>query len=159
MKATTYIFAVLIGLFVAGVLQASDRWFTVFGARPLFILVFVACMGMVNRPAWGAGAGFLAGIVEGSLAGANLTQYVTSRALTGFCVAWVRSTDLQFGVILAAIGTLLSTLGANAILMIFAPPADIGSFIRATIFSAMYNGVLAMPLFAVLQHFAKPTKV
>jgi hypothetical protein len=48
------------------------------------------------------------------------------------------------------------TIVAQLILMFFAPPPGIASFLGATIGSAMVNGVLAVPVHALLRRILGP---
>jgi hypothetical protein len=43
------------------------------------------------------------------------------------------------------------TLLAYLLMMVPAPPPEVGRYLRDTIVAAMYNGVLAIPLYALLR--------
>lgn len=129
------------------------------GIRPDFLLAVMCVLGLMTRPASAAWVGLVAGIMHAGIAGANLTHYAASRAIAAFGISLGRDTTFEAGPVFAAIAAVLGTLLAEGIFLLFAPPPNIGSFAQATIGTAIYNGVLAMPLFAVLRRLAIPDKV
>ena len=118
-------------LYLAAVLQqaAAPRW-SIFGATP---------------------DGFFFGLVQGCLPTANVTHYVVSRTLAGYGIAKANSLRLNPSLGLAFGTAAVATIVAQVIWMFIAAPPDIGGFLGDTIVSAMYNGVLAMPLYALLK--------
>lgn len=126
---------------------------------PDFLLVTSSVLCLTVRPGTGAGTGFLAGLIQGALAGANITHYVVSRAVSGFLLSWSRDSGLEFGTAATSIAVMIATVGARLIFMFFAAPPDIGAFLQATILMALYNGVIAVPTSILLYRWAKPKKV
>lgn len=143
-------------MWIATVLQTSlaDKA-AVWGARPDFVLAFLAPMALLSRPSGGAVLGGLGGLAQGAMAGANVTHYVLSGAATGFGCAAFRLVGLEMGVILGGVVAAIATIVGQLLLMLLAPPPSIPTFLGATIGMAMYNGVLAMPLYALLKRLFK----
>ncbi|MBI3721194.1 MAG: hypothetical protein HY248_01460, partial [Fimbriimonas ginsengisoli] len=136
--------------------QALSFRLVIFGARPDLLLVvgLALCLLMERRQA--AWVGFASGVLMGAMAMANLASYVVSRTLTSYGVSYseeleLRSSPWGAGAVCAA-GTIL----ANLILMFLAPPPLIGPFLGATIRTAVYNGVLAVPVFLLLRRALGP---
>ncbi len=111
---------------------------------------------MYASRAGGAVIGFLTGLMAGAITGANLTQFILSRSVTGFLDAWTKAFGLDLNFVSAAINAFIVTVTAQLILMFFAPPSGIVAFLGATILSATVNGVLAVPVHALLKRMLGP---
>ena len=160
MNALRFWATTLVTIWVANVLnQGVAPHLQVFGVRPDFLFIAAACLSLMARPGVGAVVGALSGFAHAAIVGANLTHYVTSRSIAGFGISLARNTDFTLGPTFAAVSTFLGTLLADFVFLFFAPPPDIASFTQATIGTAIYNGVFAVPLFAVLRRLAMPDKV
>jgi len=160
MTGIGYFFFCLVALLVSAILQYGVAPSMTLGLlSPDFLLVTSAVLCLTVRPSTGAGTGFLAGLIQGALAGANLTHYVLSRAVTGFVLSWSRDSGVEFGTAASAFAVVISTIGSRLIFMFFAAPPDIGTFLQATILMALYNGVIAVPTCVLLYRWAKPKKV
>ena len=144
--------ALALGLWFAAALQQALAYrMVIFGAMPDFILVFLAASSpRLNRvpAAWN---GFAAGVVQGAVAGANLTHYTISRTITSFLLARLPDLRLESGIPLAAATAFFTTLVAQVIFMFLAAPRGILSFLGATMGSALFNGVLVIPVFLVIE--------
>lgn len=130
---------------------------SIFGAAPELTLVVLTCLGMVIRPAFGALAGFLSGVLMGVHAGATIAYYVLTRALCGFGLGRFEEADLPAHV--AAIICAVATLAVQFVMMIFAPAADLGEYVRVTVIQAVLNGILAWPVYAGLHRVYRPKVV
>jgi hypothetical protein len=124
---------------------------------PDFPIVALAATSLiVSRPV-ATIFGFALGIGYGALAGASITHYGVSRVLAGFAGGTIRS--FRFGessLVAAAMGAVL-TLLAYLIFMFLAPPKGIVLFLGDTIRAAVYNGVLTVPVYAVLRRLLPST--
>jgi hypothetical protein len=146
-----------VAIWIAAVLEQSiSPRMSIFGAQPDFLLTVLACLCMFASRIGGALLGFFTGLAAGSITGANLSQFIFSRTITGFADAWSRTMGLDSNVVTAAINAAVVTIASQLILMFFAPPAGIATFVGATIGSAMVNGVLAMPVHALLRRILAP---
>jgi hypothetical protein len=126
-----------------------------FGASPSFLLVTAVVLSLFSRPAGGAFWGFLSGLLFGALSGANLVAYVISRTITGFCVSSTRILGIDVGAILAMVIVFFATIFSSAILIFLAPRPDFANFLGATMISAIYNGVIAVPFYSLLKRSSK----
>lgn len=118
---------------------------------PDFLLVFLTVSSMFQTRLGGALTGGYLGLLQGALATANMTHYVASRAITGFGLGWSNQFRLRPTAVLAAVIAVVGTLIAQTIWMFIAGPSGIGAFVGDTIRTAMYNGVLAMPVYVILK--------
>ena len=147
-------------IWVAAALQESVAWkLAIFGARPEFLLVVLATLCMFTNRLGGTLLGFFTGFAFGAIAGANLTWYVVSRSIAGFLDGWSGGLGLQGNIPLAGLNAFFVTIFAELLLMFFIAPKGIASFVAATIGSAIYNGVLAMPMYMLLRRVLGPQGV
>jgi cell shape-determining protein MreD len=126
------------------------------GASPDFLLIVVAVLGLHCGRRSGAALGFSAGMIEGALAGANLSSYAVTRTIAGFACAYVSSLEFELSVAVAGIVAAMVTILAQISLMFVSPPSAILPFVLATIGSAVVNGVLAMPLHMLIKRLSDP---
>lgn len=136
---------------ILGFHQATSGRFTLVGVAPDFPLVLLSCLALFVTRIEGAIIGFIIGIGTGAVVGANLTQYAVSRTITGFLDSWSRGLGLDSNFLTAAVNGFLVTLIAQIVQMFLAPPSGIAGFLGATIATALVNGVLAVPVFALLR--------
>lgn len=131
--------------------------FSLLGGHPDVILIVIGSFGLISRPAAGAVMGFLSGLLYGGLAGVSMSHYILSLTLVGYLFgigsSWEPSG--RSAAILVALGTIVFRL----VLMFTSPQSEIGSLIQATIFSALYNGVLAWPVYALLRRMFRPRMI
>lgn len=142
---------ILIGYFSAILDQALGPRMVLGGIRPDFYLVGIACASLLAPNPAGIWSGFIGGLLQGMSSGANLFQYVLSRTLTGFAGSRIGGLEIEIGPVLAAVFCALLTLFGQVVLMFVAPPRAIGAFMQDTILTAVYNGVLAIPIYAALR--------
>jgi len=135
----------------AAMQQAWAARFSLGAVSPDYLLVAMGCLTLRMDRRAGTILGFTAGLLEGAIAGANLGAYAVSRTVGGFLAGWITTVEFDSSPIVAFITVAVTTLIAQLLFMFGAPPPQIAPFLLATIGSAMYNGVLAVPLFWVLK--------
>lgn len=157
MSNTRYITCVVLLLWIAAVCQFSVApRIAIFGAGPDFLLAAVACLALFKPRRSGAWVGFAAGVLHGGVAGANLAAYAISRTFAGFLIGWLGMMDLEKSPVVAFFAAATATIIGQLILLFGAPPPAILPFLLATIGTAMYNGVIAVPVFALLRRILNP---
>ena len=144
-------------LWIAGALQmALAPRMGVSGAPPDFPLVALAALALLGERRAGTAVGFVAGLLQGVLAGANLAAYAISRTLLGFGLGWVRFAGLVPNAIVAGLSAFVGTLLAQGMLMFAAHRGPVVPFLAGTLWAAMIDGALAMPLYALLRRSIAP---
>lgn len=147
----------LVVLWVAGGLQRSVAPHLAFGAvTPDFLLVAIGTLALYGSRRSGSIMGFFGGVIQGALAGANMTAYVISRAIMGFAAGSLTALEFEISPLVNAFVVAVGTIGAQFLLMFIAPPASIGPFLLATIGTAVYNGVLAIVYHVLLRRVLNP---
>lgn len=146
-------------LWVAAILQQSlAQRMAIFGCEPNFLLAVLAALSLVSRPAVGGWIGFAAGLTQGALAGANLTHYVISRTIAGFLTSLGSLLDIRLAVGVAGLVCAASTLVAQVAFMFLAPPpgGSLFSYLATSFGTAVYDALLAMPLYALVRRWFGP---
>ncbi|MEQ1823954.1 MAG: rod shape-determining protein MreD [Fimbriimonadaceae bacterium] len=123
------------------------------GVRPDFLLVGTIAFSQIFPRPGSAGIGFLCGLVRGAIVGANLTHYVLSRTLTGFIGSWFRSSQRGQSALQMFITVVIGTFFAHLVFLMTAAPSNVATFLTDTIIAAIYNGVIAMPMYVLLSKF------
>lgn len=159
MRGSLPILVPALALFLAGAIQqAVAIRVAVVGAVPDLVLTVAICTALTSRRAKAAGIGFAGGLIEGALAGANTSAYAISRTLSAFCASWSKALGFELSILAAGVVTFFATILAELTWMFIGLRSGIGGFVAATIGTALYNGVLAMPLFALLRRLAEPPR-
>lgn len=146
-------------LWLAAVLQQglADR-LAIFGVAPNFLLIALGPMALLSRPSVGGTMGFFAGLIQGALAGANLTHYVISRTLAGFLTSLGNQLDIRLALTVAGLACAATTFIAQLILMFLAPPSgSLIAYLFGSLGMALYNGILAIPLYSLLRRWFGPS--
>ncbi len=142
----------IILLWLAGGCQQSVAYqLSLVGATPDFLLVAVVVFSLFADRRTGSIFGFLAGAIQGAVAGGHVSSYVITRTILGFLVGWLTGLEFEGNIVVAFVVTAASTCITQFAFLLLSPRGGILPFLLATIGSAMYNGVLAMPLYALLK--------
>lgn len=157
MRGFSTVLIVVLGFWLAAILQQSlAPRLAIGGGSPDFLILFAFCLSLVSRPGAGALLGLASGAIQGALTGATLAHFVLSRAAIAFGLSYVDQSGVDLGRRTAAVSIGVATLVSQLVLMLLAPPTEIGPYLRATIFTATYNGVLAIPLYGLLRRHFQP---
>lgn len=151
------IFAVVAVLVATVIQQGALNRYTLLGAQVDLPLIVVLGFALISRPAAGAGLGFFSGVLTGALSGATLAHYALSRTVAGFALG-MRSQG-ERSVVSGAIWVAAGSFLAKLVLFLIAPPTAVGPALLATILSAVYNGVVAFPVFALIRRLFRPKVV
>lgn len=146
-------------LWVAGILQSNATALMFLGAKPDFLLTTAVVLSAWSGRRTGATIGFCAGLIHGSIFSSRIGYYIVSRAAACFGVSWSRKLDIELSYWLIGLTVFVSTVFVQAFQLFLPPPQNILRLATDTIFTATYNGVLAMPLYALLKKILDPVKI
>ena len=142
----------ILTLWIAGGLQQAVAFqVSAGGVAPDFLLVAIVSLSLFSLRRNGSVVGFIGGALHGAIAGGHMAAYVITRTLVGLCVGWVTGMEFEGNTAVAAIVTAAATLASQLTFLLMNPHGAILSALLATIGSAVYNGVLAIPLYALLR--------
>ncbi len=119
--------------------------------EPDFLLILAVVLSTLHDPRSGAFFGFVAGAIDGAIVGADMTAMTVTRTVAGFLSGYIGNLDFEVRPVYTALVAAGATILCHVLFAFSAPPPHVGVYARDTIFSALYNGVLAMPLYAAVQ--------
>lgn len=159
MKKVARSLGIIFLFYVSAALEASvSTQAAILGVGPNFLLVVALTCALYLAPATAAAYGFAAGMLLGLISGANLFSYVLSTVIAAYSLAAFQRLEFQVNSVLAAGLVGAGTLIAQLIFMIFAPPSELLVFLGVTLGMAVYNAVLALPLYGLLKPLMNPRK-
>jgi rod shape-determining protein MreD len=158
MKGVGGVIIGLVCLWVGDVLQLGLASHLNYIGSPDFPLIFAFCLGLFTDRRGACLLGFGAGLVSGALTGADITLFVLTRTLIGFLIGWFSTLDLQLNVAVAAFAVIFGSLAVQLLfLFLGGHHGPLTSYLGGTLASSVYNGVIAVPVYALLNKVvAKP---
>lgn len=155
-RARPVILLVLVFWIAAALQQAAAPHMTIAGASPDILLVVALSSAVFFEPVIGAVLGFVAGMLHGGVTGADTASLTVSRTLVSYAAGYVSRLELDVRPWYVALVVFGGTVVSHLLMMIPAPPPEVWPYLRDTIVSAMYNGVLAIPLYAFMRRTLRP---
>lgn len=149
----------LVSLFLAVALQESVApRIALGGALPHFPLILVGVYAFFLSPKWTVLYGAAAGLLYGAAAGIYLFPWVLATSFVGFVLGRLARNEVDgnpaaAGAVVAAI-----TVVVYVLVLFLAPRSAIGPYLLATLGMAIYNGVLAVPVYAITARILPPPK-
>lgn len=160
MKRPGAVLLFAITMLFAAIFQPGMReYLPILGARPDLLLTTAMVGGLLFTPGGGAVAGFFSGALAGWTSGGTLAVFAATRSIVAFGLGFYHGPELKLNGWAALALVALGTLVARLLTMFLAAPADIGYFIRDTLGTAVYNGVLGALLYLALRPLFRPKVV
>ena len=157
MKKTRPFVILVLGFWLAAVLQQAtvDR-LQIGGARPDLLLILAFSTAVMFAPRYAALFGFVAGLLQGAITGADLAHYTISYTIVAYLAGFLSWLELDIRAWYVALVVIGGTIIVGLIMMIPAPPVQFWPYLGDTILSAIYNGVLAIPLYVLIKRLLHP---
>lgn len=147
---------IVISLYLATICQvALSPRMAVLEARPAFVVLVVMALALCLRGPAVIWSGFLGGLFLGIATGSDYGPVIFSLILGGWLTYLFQRLDIEIGVILGSIVIGIGTLVTFLLLMFVNPQLGIGGAVQLGIKSAVYNILLAVPIFAALRMILK----
>lgn len=140
--------ALLVAAVSQGRLSHTLAWH---GAQPDFVLTTLACGAILAGGARGAWLGFWAGLLTAALASQTPGSFLVSRTLAGALAGWLQGSVIQRSPVVPPLAALATTLAAEAVYGLMAPPHHLRAWAGAVGGETVYNTILAFPLYALLR--------
>jgi cell shape-determining protein MreD len=145
-----WLFALL--LWICGGLQEGlSTRIQIGGGQPDFLLIAAVCGGLLLPGRGALIVGFIAGVIHGAIVGANQWQYILIKMLVAWAASLTIELRFQRNAAVAGLAVAVLTLVANILFMFLTSQADIAGFLKATIISAVYNGVVALLVYLPIE--------
>ncbi len=155
-KARPIVVLVLCFWVAAGLQQAAAPHLAFGSARPDLLITTALVAAVFFEPLIAATLGFVAGVLHGGVTGSDTANLAVSRTLVAYAAGYVSRLELDVRPWYVGLVVLAGTVVSYLLMMIPAPPPEVWPYVRDTIFSAMYNGVLAIPLYAMMRRSLRP---
>jgi rod shape-determining protein MreD len=157
MTATRPYVVLVLAFWIAAALQmAAAPRLAIAGAPPDLLMVLAFSCAVLFPPTVGAILGFTAGLLHGGVVGSDVAMFTISRTLVAYLAGYVSRLELEVRPWYVGLVVLGGTILVHLLVMIPAPPPETWPYLRDTIVAAMYNGVLAIPLYAFLRRTLRP---
>ena len=161
-RVLAWLAVIVTGLLLQSTLFAPPNGFTLAGARPELMYLITIVMAMLEGPASGATAGFLAGMGQDFLSTAP--KGITALALTllGYVVGQLRQYIVTpsplLPVILVAAGTALGVLFNGLVRFLLGQHVTALYLARVALLSAAYNAILTPIFYPLLRRTAEASR-
>ena len=155
MNRTRPYIVLLLAFWIAAALQQTVAY--KFSPPPDFLIVVALSAAVMYEPVVAALLGFIAGVLHGGVTGSDTANFAISRTLAAYAAGYVSRLELDVRPWYVALVVAAGTVVIHLLMMIPAPPPTVGSYLRDTILAALYNGVLAFPIYTVLRRSLRPT--
>lgn len=150
MKPIGWVLAAALYLAAAICDQAASAGQLFGAAGPDCLTVVALCVAVISRPAVGALAGFIAGLLSGSIIGANMAHWIITRTLAGFGVSLAIRLKVEMNAVSAALAVFVGVLVCRVSYLLLVSPPDLGPLLLQSIISSVISGLLALPVYALL---------
>ena len=127
-----------------------------FGARPHIGLTVLAVSCLFAGPNLAAYLGMGLGLMEAWAVNRTIGSYLVSRSVTGFAVGATDQRVFRDNVLMAVAAAAVSTLIADMLFYIFVPQQDALRWFTRTLSSALYDAVLAIPVYFAVRRVVHP---
>jgi hypothetical protein len=151
MKALVSALCLVAMVFSAAARHAAPGALSLFGAEPDLGLAAAFALAANSRPWAGAAAGWFHGALAGWLAGSAFVAHTWAGCVVGLLTALPKRARMETSGPVSGGVVALASLVHGIALVLLAPAPDLGAQVRATILAAVYNGVLAVPIGALLR--------
>jgi hypothetical protein len=149
-----------IGAWLGLILNASlAPRIAVVGIQPDFCLVLTGLLSVTATRILTTSTSFACAVGMGVLAGVNMFQLVITRVLAAFLGSSVSaSLSAEPSPFSVAVFTAGQTIFCQTVYFFIAPSGGFGRFLGDTIGGAAFNGLLVLPLFALLRKILVPAR-
>ena len=129
--------------------RLAVRW-----AAPNLALASLGCACLFVDSSAAAIFGFGVGLVESSYVASLMGTFIVSRTITGFLIGLLEDRVFRDSVPLAVATVLVATFVAGTLFFAFAPQPEAARWFANLAGTAVYNAVLAAPVYAIMRKVA-----
>ena len=155
----TYVWPVICILAAAGIQGNLPSWMTIFGAKPDLVLVVLISYSLAADPEFGAGLGFIAGLVQGSIIGISMASFVITRTVTGFLAGLVNTRLFGENPLVPVISAGWLTLACEFLFLLANPRPVFFVAARTVLGECIYNSILTIFVYLILRQFENNRKI
>ncbi|MDO8886140.1 rod shape-determining protein MreD [Candidatus Oleimmundimicrobium sp.] len=130
-------------------------YFEIGGVQPDLVLIVITICALIEGPVWGSLAGFMGGLLQDLVTIRNMGLGALSKTIVGYLAGLAKKNVVGENLFLPVIVVFLTSLSAQIIYVLFS--FLIGDiivlrqiFFRVIIPSAIYDSLLALPIYLLL---------
>ena len=149
-----------IGLIVAAGIQANlPASMSLLGAKPDLILVVLIAYSLAADPLFGAGLGFIAGLVQGCAVGLSLGSFIVTRTITGFLAGFATTRLFSENPVVPMLSAAWLTAACEGLFLLANPRAALVPAARTILGECIYNATLTLLLYWLLRSLETRHKI
>lgn len=154
-----YFWPVISIIAAAGLQGNLPAVISIWGAKPDLVLVVLISYSLAADPAFGAGLGFVAGLVHGSFVGFSLGSFIVTRTITGFLSGLVTTRLFSENLLVPALSAVWLTVVCEALFLLGNPRPDLGITLRKVAGECLGNAILTLLIQFALRHLDTRHKI
>lgn len=132
---------------------------SLFGAKPDVVLVVLISYALAANPEFGAGLGFVAGLLHGSMVGFSLGSFIVTRTITGFLASLVTTRLFSENPLVPVLSAVWLTVVCEALFLLFNPRPEIAIAFRKVAGECISNAVLTLLVYYILRSLNTRRKI
>lgn len=154
-----YFWPVVALIAVAGLQGNLPPAVSIWGAKPDLILVVLISYSLAADPAFGAGLGFIAGLIHGSFVGACLGSFIVTRTITGFLAGLVTTRLFSDNPIVPVLSAIWLTVVCEGLFLLGNPRPGFAVALHKLAGECIANGICTLFVYFVMRHLETRRKI
>lgn len=154
-----YMWAIITLIVAAGLQGNLPKFVSIWGGKPDLILVVLVSYALAAEPAFGAGLGFIAGLLHGSLVGLSLGSFIITRTITGFLAGLVNTRLFSENPIVPALSAVWLTVVCELLFLIGNPRPDLLMAGRKVAGECICNAIFTLIAYFAIRHLDTHRKI
>lgn len=132
---------------------------SILGAKPDLVLVVLISYSLAADPEFGAGLGFIAGLLHGSYVGLSLGSFIVTRTITGFLAGLVTTRLFSENPLVPAISAIWLTVVCEGLFLLGNPCLDLGLALRKIVGECLGNALFTLFVYYALRQLDTRHKI
>lgn len=142
----------IVAILIAFVFHAAyDSEISIGAARPSISLTVLLIASLFATAETGAWIGFLTGILESAYSAQFVGSYIVTRTLAGFLVGLLEERIFRDNLFVAVATVCSGTFFVEMCFFVFAPQPHPVQWFKLTALQAVYNSLLAIPIYGLFK--------
>lgn len=154
-----YVWPVITLIVAAGLQGNLPPAVSIMGAKPDLILVVLVSYSLAADPVFGAGLGFIAGLIHGSFVGLSLGSFIVTRTITGFLAGLVNKRVFSENPFVPVLSAIWLTVVCEGLFLLGNPPRDLGLAVRKLIGECIANGIATLLVYYLFSYLETGRKI
>lgn len=154
-----YFWPVITLIGAAGLQGNLPGFVSIWGAKPDLVLVVLISYSLAADPAFGAGLGFIAGLLHGSFVGLSLGSFIVTRTITGFLAGLVTTRVFSENPLVPALSAVWLTVVCEVLFLLGNPQPDLGIALRKVAGECLSNAIFTLFVYFALRNLDTRRKI